>query len=231
MAIVGTWGAGVEDDDVFVDVYQDFMQLYNEGLEPLDVSSNIRTEFAWHFENPDDYGPALFALALASWETKVLTDDLFLEVKEYIDSGRDLENLRERDATENHLASRSISAKEFLAKIASPRPRKKRRTKPKVEVVRMVELMSPDDRKELLATKSYFAGKYAGTVVILVWCERGGGGGQILEIQDEHLEVKAWWNSDSEVLIQFSHVIQMEELPISIPFYGSDIHLIYEVVE
>jgi len=226
---MGTWGPGVGDDDVFVDVYQDFIDMYNEGQDPAYVAETIRDEFRFHFANPDDYSSALFALALASWETQVLDDELLAEVTAYITSDKDPENLRSRDATSAHIAERRANLKKFLKKLTEPRSSKKRRVKPKVEVVRLVELMSPDDRKEILATRSYLQGKYYGTVVVVVWRERGGGGLQFLETMDEELDVEARWENDLELHIRFSHLIDLAQLPTSVNFYGASIRVVYEI--
>lgn len=128
---MGAWGNGIMDNDTSSDIYEDFIELYNEGEDPNNISKSLIKDNQELIENPDDCNNFWFALALAQWETKSLNSVVFDKVKVIIESEKDLTVWRELDADEADIKKRKIVLQKFLEKLQSERKRPKQRQKQK----------------------------------------------------------------------------------------------------
>ena len=66
---MGTWNAEINGNDSFLDIYQVFFDLYNQGHNPTSASKQIQDDYAEMFEDYEDRNNSFFGLALAQWET------------------------------------------------------------------------------------------------------------------------------------------------------------------
>lgn len=128
---MGAWGTNIKDNDTTADIYSDFFDLYNEGLMPFNISKKLIADNKELIENPEDCNNFWFALALAQWETKSLTTDIFDRIKVIIDTDDDLKIWKELDADEKDLAKRKIVLQNFLLKLQKERQKAKPREKPR----------------------------------------------------------------------------------------------------
>lgn len=128
---MGTWGNGIMDNDTSSDIYEDFMDMYNEGKSPDEISKSLIQENEELIDNPDDSNNFWFALALAQWETKSLNPKVFNIVKQIIESENDLAVWKELEADETDLKKRKVILLKFLEKLQSDRQNAKRRVKAK----------------------------------------------------------------------------------------------------
>src|SRR5690242_9348648 len=103
---MGSWSTAINGNDTFLDIYQAFFDLYNEGLNPTDISKKILADYDEMFSDHEDRNNSLFGLALAQWETKSLDSQLLKRVKEIIETGEDLKLWKELEADEKALAKR-----------------------------------------------------------------------------------------------------------------------------
>ena len=79
---MGTWGVGLLSDDTAVDVYGEYMDKYNDGVDHAAIREVLEEDFADYLEDDDD-GPVFWiALALAQWECGVLAPDVQERVSE-----------------------------------------------------------------------------------------------------------------------------------------------------
>ncbi|MBQ9745420.1 MAG: hypothetical protein IJW21_01185 [Clostridia bacterium] len=132
---MGCWGMGLAQTDEFCEVYDDFMERYDEGKEPAQISEEILAEQHTEFEDSDGVlHDVYFALAKAEWMCGALSEKIFARVKEIIESGANIEFYRELAATESDLKLRKKNLEKFLTTIQTPREkpraRKKRRQPP-----------------------------------------------------------------------------------------------------
>jgi hypothetical protein len=97
---MGTWDIKINGNDTFLDIYDYFFNLYNQGEDPTTISLQILRNFADSFEDDDEKNDSLFGLALAQWETKSLDPEIFKQVKTIIESGNDMERWKESGADE-----------------------------------------------------------------------------------------------------------------------------------
>ena len=188
----------IDGNDTFLDVYQNFFDLYNQGANPRDVSKQIIDEFAEMFDDYDDRNNALFALALAQWETKSLDPKIFEKVKEIIESGIDLEIWKGPGTTNKALEKRKNILDRFLNQISLEKGKPKRRVKPKFEfsTVQLVKAVAPDGKKVFKVIEEFVNGVYLQTSSSISW---ESGGGSVFYFGDQGRKLTARW-IDSQTL-------------------------------
>ncbi|MDP5171967.1 MAG: hypothetical protein NWR72_17080 [Bacteroidia bacterium] len=127
---MGTWGPGISSNDTYADAYDEFMELYHQGLEPSDISHRLIAENQETILDEDDAPNFWFALAMAQWECKSLDPDLLARVTELIRFGTDLARWKELGGSDADLKKRSLALEKFLSKIQTekktPKARKKK---------------------------------------------------------------------------------------------------------
>lgn len=189
---LGAWGHNVGDSDTFADVYDHFFDAYNGGASPEAATNSVRDELAEYFTDDEDKCDALLALALAQWETQSLEATLLRDIEKLIESGADLDNWKDRDASEADLKKRGAALARFLRKLQKPRPSKKRRKRQRFDFSQriLVELPAPDGKKTFLVTESYSNGEYIHTGATMMWAN---GGGSIFHVRQAGLEFSGNW--------------------------------------
>ena len=87
---MGTWGTSISSNDTYADVYGQFFDLYNDGLEVKDISKQLIESNQDTINDPEDSNNFWFALAKAEWECKQLDPPLYEKVKQIIETGVDI---------------------------------------------------------------------------------------------------------------------------------------------
>lgn len=100
---MGAWGTGISSNDTFADIYDEFFELYNDGLEVLEISKKLIKNNQEIINEPDDSNNFWFALAKAQWECKQLDNKVLDKAKTIIESGYDIEVWKRLDASEKDL--------------------------------------------------------------------------------------------------------------------------------
>ena len=200
---MGSWGHKVGESDTFADVYDQFFDEYNNGATAEAAAAAVRSELGDYFVEHDDQYDAHFALALAQWETQSLEKSLLEKVGQYIESGADLKNWKEREADSETLKKRASALSSFLKKLQTPRPSKKRRRRPKFDfrMDTLVEIPAPDGKKVFSVNEEFSSGNYIHTGANMMW---GGGGGSVFYFTKQGAKVSARWldSSNLEVTIE-----------------------------
>lgn len=155
---MGAWGTAIKSNDTSSDVYSEFYDLYNEGAEPTAITDKLINEYVETINTPEDSNNFWFAIALALWETKSLTEEIYLKVKESIVSGQDLLIWKELEASENDIKKRKAVLDKFLEQISAERPKAKARKKLKVR--------EPIFEKGTCLSFKLKNGNYGGAVVL-----------------------------------------------------------------
>lgn len=194
---MGTWNTAIDGNDAFLDIYQNFFDLYNQGQDPFEVSKQIIRDYKEVFDDYDDRNNSLFGLALAQWETKSLDPIIYKQVKEIIEVGSDLEAWKSADA--KTLKKRKFVLHKFLIKISTEKEKPKRRAKLKFEftTLELVKITAPDHKKVFEASEEYINGVYRQTGSAIYWGP--GTGGSIFYFEEQGKFVTARW-SDSQTL-------------------------------
>ncbi len=214
---MGTWNTSINGNDTFLDIYQNFFRLYNDGQNPIDISKQILEENEEMFNDYDDKHNSLFGLALAQWETKSLDPTILNQVKEIIESGKDLELWEGLDA--KTLKKRQSVLDKFLLQISTEREKPKRRVKPKFEysAVQLLKLPAPDHNKTFEIIESYVNGEYKDTSSGIGWST---GGSSVFYFYERDKFVTAIWIDNQTLEIHHDKTIQFTKKEETFYYYG-----------
>lgn len=158
---MGAWGTSISSNDTYADIYDEFFELYNEGLEVREISKRLIENNQETINDLDDVNNFWFALAKAQWECKQLDTELYNRVKNIIETGADIEVWRQLEAGEKDLKKRKLVLEKFLADISIERPKPKARKKKKEP-----KTLQPVFEKGDCITFKLENGNYGGAVVL-----------------------------------------------------------------
>ncbi|MDO4816484.1 MAG: hypothetical protein Q4A83_07800 [Bacillota bacterium] len=118
---MGMWGFGVTQSDEYCEVYDRFMEQYDEGFDVSDITEVILDDYLADFD-PDDgiLHDVYFAIAKAQWQCGGIEPEILKKVTEIIESGSNIEFLRELEADEDGLKQRKRNLKSFLKTLNTP---------------------------------------------------------------------------------------------------------------
>lgn len=131
---MGYWGTAIKDNDIFVDIYGEFFDLYNKGESPENVSRILQPKYSEFLELDEEANNYWFAFALAQWETKTLEEGILIRVNQIISSGADLKLWQKLGADKKDISKRKIALEKFQEKINSERAKPKPRRRPKFKI-------------------------------------------------------------------------------------------------
>ena len=127
---MGAWGHGILSDDFARDVYDAFLDKYNDGLEGPRIRKALELQFAEAILDRDE-GPVFWlALARAEWECGALEPDILKRVEAAVTGELGLD--RWREAGEKALAGRRKALRGFLETLRRPKEKPRKRKKPKL---------------------------------------------------------------------------------------------------
>jgi hypothetical protein len=126
---MGTWGTAISSNDTYKDVYSEFMDLYNDGLEVQEITELIIKKNSEIIDDPEDGPNFWFAIAMAQWQCKALDNNIFIKVKQIADSDEDIKSWHELGASRKDIDKRKGVLKAFIEKISTENPKAKRRKK------------------------------------------------------------------------------------------------------
>lgn len=93
---MGCWGMGLTQSDEFCEIYDKFMDSYNEGVAVSEITAVILAEYHSEFDDNDGVmHDVYFALAKAEWMCCEQSELVLNRVKEIIESGANIEFYRE----------------------------------------------------------------------------------------------------------------------------------------
>jgi hypothetical protein len=224
---LGSWGFDLGESDVFADVYGLFYEHYNSGASPGEASESVRSSLAELFDDQDDRYDAHYALALAQWETRSLERTLLKRVESFVLSGADVKNWIDRGADQKAIDGRTKAIAAFLDRLRKAPVQRKRRSTKKVsyEIVRLIDLPSPDGLKTLSVFKKYFDGNYLQTGATIRWDD---GGGSIFYFSDDTASVSARWLDSSNLSVDIESQAKFLKKASSTYFCGDKVYVHYE---
>lgn len=155
---MGAWGTGISSNDTYADIYDEFFDLFNEGLDVKEITIKLISDNQETINEPDDCNNFWFALAKAQWECKELDQIILERVRKIIESETDIEAWRRLDAQEKDLKKRQVVLDKFLESLLTERPKAKARKK---KIIRQ----PPFDKGDCL-TFRLSNGNYGGAVVL-----------------------------------------------------------------
>jgi hypothetical protein len=224
---MGTWNTSINGNDTFLDIYNAFFDRYNSGESPKEISETIVEDYSSEFEDTDDKNNALFALALAQWETKSLDPEIYVKVKTIIETGGDLEAWKGLRADTKTLKKRKAVLDKFLAQLTTEREKPKRRARPKFEFekVVLVKAIAPDNKKTFEVGEEIVNKNYVHTGGLLMWAE---GGGSVLYFNGQNKNISAYWIDDNTLEVTHDNDIVFNKKDDRAYFCGDEVKIIYK---
>lgn len=126
---MGTWGTAISSNDTYKDVYSEFMDLYNDGLEVQEITEIIVKRNSEIIDDPEDGHNFWFAIAMAQWQCKALDNNVFNKVKQIVENGEHLKSWHDLGASRKDIDKVKDVLKAFIVKISTENPKAKRRKK------------------------------------------------------------------------------------------------------
>ncbi len=88
---MGCWGMGMTQSDQFMEVYEAFMEEYNEGASVPEITRKILNQYRKDFSADDSIlHDVWFGLAKAEWMCCAQSEEVLARVREIIDSGANI---------------------------------------------------------------------------------------------------------------------------------------------
>ena len=105
---MGVWGMGLAQSDEFCEVYERFMEAYDEGEAVPEIEKAILDSYHAEFDDADGVmHNVYFALAKAEWMCCAPSERILRRVQEIIESGADLGFYRELGASPSDVSLRA----------------------------------------------------------------------------------------------------------------------------
>lgn len=223
---MGTWNTKINGNDTFLDIYQNYFDRYNQGQNPKGISNQIQEDFAELFNDHDDKNNSLFGLALAQWETKSLDPAIFQQVKQIVETGKDIQLWKELGADDKTLKRRQAVLDTFLAQLSTEREKPKRRTRPKFEFTnnQLVNITAPDGKKTFTVNEHFTDGVYVQTGSLLSWED---GGGSVLYFTGQGKFISAKWRDSQTLEVTHDKDIAFTKKDETFRFYSDEGKVIY----
>ena len=118
------WGMDLNQSDEFCEIYDEYLDLYDIGLEPAKITQQILQRY----QNKTISHNTLFALAKAEWSLGFRSEDVYARVNEIIDSGENISYYRSLGFSEqeiNERVEKLINFQNLL--LSTPKVPRKRR--------------------------------------------------------------------------------------------------------
>lgn len=145
---MGCWGMGITQTDEYCEIYERFMEEYDEGKPIVDIKQDILEEYLEEFdENNGVLHDVYFALGKAEWMCGGISKDVFEKITHIINTGANIEFYRELEATESDLKVRQKNLEKFLSTISTPRAKVKKRKIPTEKYVRVEKPKLPQFKR------------------------------------------------------------------------------------
>ena len=128
---MGAWGTGIKQNDNFSDIYDEFIDLYNDGYSVTDITKHLIEENQDLIKSKEYSNDFWFAIAYCQWECKELDKTVFETVEKIILSEENLNLWKEQDATTTTLKRRKHALAKFLEKLQTEKTKAKRRVRKK----------------------------------------------------------------------------------------------------
>lgn len=124
---MGAWSPAILGNDTSCEVRERFFELYDLGEQPEKIADIVLEEQQENLLY--DKTNVWFGLALATWECKVLTSEIFNQVKQIVDSKADIEFNKELEADNDFLKKRQKVLDDFIVKISTEKNKARARKK------------------------------------------------------------------------------------------------------
>lgn len=145
---MGCWGMGITQSDEYCEIYDRFIEEYDEGKPLLDIKQDILEEYLEEFdENDGVLHDVYFAIGKAEWMCGGISDEILEKITYIINSGANIEFYRELEASESDLKIRKKNLEKFLSALIIPRGKTKKRKIPTEKYVKVEKPKLPSFKR------------------------------------------------------------------------------------
>ena len=131
---MGCWGMGITQSDEFCEVYDRFLEEYDQGKTVAEITEEILSEYLSEFdENDGVLHDVYFAIAKAEWMCSEQSKKTLDKVQHIIDNDLNIAFYRELGATKSDLQLRYKNLQKFWETLQIPRKSPRKRNIPKNE--------------------------------------------------------------------------------------------------
>jgi hypothetical protein len=224
---MSAWDTTIKGNDTSLDIYSNFYDRYNQGENPSAISELILGDYQDLFKDEDDRNNALFALALAQWETNALDPTIYSSVRDIIQSEQDLQVWKDLGADTKTIEERRKILHKFLEQISTVKDKPKRRVRPKFEFETkdLVYSLSPDSKKAIKICEEYTNKNYVHTSGLMMWEH---GGDSVLYFTGQGLEISARWLDIQTLEVTHQKEIQFGMKNEKAFFCGDEVKIFYK---
>ncbi len=180
---MGCWGMGIAQTDEYCEIFDRFMEEYDEGKPVADITKDILEEYLDEFSTTDGIlHDVFFAIAKGQWMCGGVSPEILGRVTEIIENGDNLIFYRELDATDADLRLREKNLRRFLSSLQTPRSTTRKRKKsessyiPRVAPVRLPHVKETDlvafpvgDQWRVLLITSIIKNKREQFATVFLW--------------------------------------------------------------
>lgn len=203
----------IKNNGIFKRIYKDFIEEYNYGTKPRNISEAMISEQAMEMIDPNESNAFWFALAQAQWETCTLDPFVLATVRDIIIEKKDIILWRYHPAAIRKQRQHALD--QFLKKISGGRSEAKALGEPEnpKSCNCLIDLPSPDDQKILYVTEvKYYCGDLK-VIAELNWCNYDI---PLFESAYPVPRLQAQWADDQNLVIVYDRqadiIIQKEKL-------------------
>lgn len=119
------WGIGIDQNDGFCKIYDEYMDLYDVGGVPADISAQILAKYS--SVNGVEAHNVLFAVAKAEHALCSQSRGVSEKVRDIIESGADADYYRTLGFSEGEVSEREKYLAKFLGELAKTREKARKR--------------------------------------------------------------------------------------------------------
>ena len=131
---MGCWGMGITQSDEFCEVYDRFLEEYDQGKSVAEIAEAILSEYLSEFDKNDGVlHDVYFAIAKAEWMCTEQSKKTLDKVQHIIDNDLNIAFYRELGATKSDLQLRYKNLQKFWETLQIPRKSPRKRNIPKNE--------------------------------------------------------------------------------------------------
>jgi hypothetical protein len=121
---MGTFGKGIFENDIALDVKDRFLELFSEGKTAIEINETMLKEFSNEMNDTDDSIPFWLALADIEWQHGILFPDVKTKALKCLEDIKTQSLLEVENA--NFTSSRTKVLDKLREKLNSPQPKHKK---------------------------------------------------------------------------------------------------------
>ncbi len=125
---MGCWGMGITQSDEYCEIYERFMDEYDEGRSLSGIKKDILDEYLAEFKEDDGVlHDVYFAIGKAEWMCGGISKEIFDKISHIVKTDANITYYRELEATESDLKLRRKNLEKFLKVLSVPREKTRKR--------------------------------------------------------------------------------------------------------